>query len=1070
MAKNKIEIDVKVDDKGTTKKVALESKKAAKALDETGKSARTADRNLKGAAQASANGTKNFSKMAQGMGGLVAVYATAAAQIFAITAAFNALEKAANFRVVTESQIAFASSTGIGLRSLTSNIKEATGGLLGFEAASQAAAIGAASGLSVTQIEDLAEGAKNVSLILGRDVTDSFNRLIRGVTKAEPELLDELGITLRLADATEKYAGSLGKTAKQLSLYERSQAVALEVQTQLDEKYATTANSVELQANSITKLGVEFEKVLNPLKEFTAFIAEPTAEFLGNNIKALTVAFALLAVPIVKALIPGLEDWATTAQNSATQAATAIKEAKAEIEALKQAQVELNQAGVSPESAAQKALSGINAKKGTGIDLIQKGQFEKLTKRQISALRVAAEKGTGAVTKMSKTMARQYIAALREMEGKSSTTSQKLKTDFDRTKTSIVLNIKTIGAQWNLTMAKMKQVGAATSKYLNKVMRFAGILGVVVLIKDVLVGIAQALGLGTQAKDVLELAEELESVSDKLKDVQKEYSKFAEIQTKFYDKSKNLLPTFEQLGAIGDYIGGNSRALKEALDLQNRYNDMLEQTAAQTENIQNLRKEVANAQLPGEARRARTKLRTALNEGDRSDEFDVSRGEGFFNQVDPSKKLAEAQEEVKATALAMAAGLRAARIETQVGGNRFLELIDILAQTGTLTPKNQKEFEALSESLVGTGAAAKLAKQEYTDLTRLFTQKVTSITQFSTSVTNQIERTEDLIRELAKTKTAEAEEYTEELNEQLIVLNKIRDLEIQKKLDDERIARDTARFAVRSLGGTNIATPSGMMEERKLAANYASASAAEAEARRRLEIAMAPPEGTAVDAKQVELLTMEVEKLEAASKLAFAQFDDGSRILSTLAQSFETSMTSAIEGLITGTKTLKEAFADMAKSILSAIAQLITKMLVFRLLSSFLPGLFPAASAGASAATSSASLAPTFRMGGIAEPPAYASGGIARGSTAGYPAVLHGTEAVVPLPNNRSIPVDLKGAGQQNNVTVNVSVDSNGNAQQNSQSNGQQGENLGNAIAVAVQKELQNQKRSGGILSPYGAA
>ena len=30
--------------------------------------------------------------------------------------------------------------------------------------------------------------------------------------------------------------------------------------------------------------------------------------------------------------------------------------------------------------------------------------------------------------------------------------------------------------------------------------------------------------------------------------------------------------------------------------------------------------------------------------------------------------------------------------------------------------------------------------------------------------------------------------------------------------------------------------------------------------------------------------------------------------------------------------------------------------------------------------------------------------------------------------------------------------------------------NLGNAIAAAVQRELQNQKRSGGILNPYGAA
>lgn len=41
--------------------------------------------------------------------------------------------------------------------------------------------------------------------------------------------------------------------------------------------------------------------------------------------------------------------------------------------------------------------------------------------------------------------------------------------------------------------------------------------------------------------------------------------------------------------------------------------------------------------------------------------------------------------------------------------------------------------------------------------------------------------------------------------------------------------------------------------------------------------------------------------------------------------------------------------------------------------------------------------------------PAYASGGIASGPLEGYQAMLHGTEAVVPLPNGRSIPVEIAG-------------------------------------------------------------
>ena len=76
MAKNKVMIDVVVDDKGTTKRVAVSAKKLGIELDKTGNSARNADRQLKGTAQTSANTTKNFSKMTQGIaGGIVPAYA-----------------------------------------------------------------------------------------------------------------------------------------------------------------------------------------------------------------------------------------------------------------------------------------------------------------------------------------------------------------------------------------------------------------------------------------------------------------------------------------------------------------------------------------------------------------------------------------------------------------------------------------------------------------------------------------------------------------------------------------------------------------------------------------------------------------------------------------------------------------------------------------------------------------------------------------------------------------------------------------------------------------------------------
>jgi len=151
----------------------------------------------------------------------------------------------------------------------------------------------------------------------------------------------------------------------------------------------------------------------------------------------------------------------------------------------------------------------------------------------------------------------------------------------------------------------------------------------------------------------------------------------------------------------------------------------------------------------------------------------------------------------------------------------------------------------------------------------------------------------------------------------------------------------------------------------------------------------------------------------------------------------------------------------MARSILADISKMISRMLAMQIISSLF-GNTPIGNF----------LGVQGKTGGIMTPqgkaPGYSTGGIARGPGAGYPAILHGTEAVVPLPNGKSIPVEMKSGGQtQNNVVVNISTDGRTNTEG---STGPDMDKLGSAVAKAVQTELQNQKRSGGILNPYGVA
>ena len=350
MAKNDVIITLKVDDKGNIKQVGQKAEKAGKQVDKLGKSATNADRNMKGLSQQSSNSSKNFSKMAQGMsGGLVPAYATLAAQIFAVTAAFRFLQQAANFRVLIEGQKEFAAETGVAYNSIAKSMQLATEGQITFADASQAAAIGMASGLTPDQLNRLAGAAKNVSIALGRDVTDSFNRLIRGTTKAEPELLDELGIILRLEEATKKYAASIGKTKETLTIFEKSQAVTNEVLEQAESKFGAIGDNIPV--NALNTFAKAFDDVLNILYTFVGPIAESLATFFSKNLVAFMGALTAFAIPIVKLILPSFDAWSAAAAENAIVQRGVHEQLKGDLRTYRS---ELQQTATAEQAMAQK--------------------------------------------------------------------------------------------------------------------------------------------------------------------------------------------------------------------------------------------------------------------------------------------------------------------------------------------------------------------------------------------------------------------------------------------------------------------------------------------------------------------------------------------------------------------------------------------------------------------------------------------------------------------------------------------------------------------------------------------
>ena len=122
------EITFRVTDDGTLKMVGQKAEKTAKSMDKLGGASQATDRRIKGVTQQSSNASKNFSKQAQTMqGGIVAVYATIAARVFAVSAAFQFMKEAFETRNLIEGQLAFGAATGVAYGTMTEGIIKASG-------------------------------------------------------------------------------------------------------------------------------------------------------------------------------------------------------------------------------------------------------------------------------------------------------------------------------------------------------------------------------------------------------------------------------------------------------------------------------------------------------------------------------------------------------------------------------------------------------------------------------------------------------------------------------------------------------------------------------------------------------------------------------------------------------------------------------------------------------------------------------------------------------------------------------------------------------------------------------
>ena len=234
--------------------------------------------------QASASAGRSFSAQANGLGGLVGVYAAAAANVFAITAAFDALGRAAQAEQIVRGTKLLALEIGQSGASILDSVQKITQSQLTLAESSQNINIALSAGFNSDQIEQLSEVSLKASRALGRNLTDAFQRVVRGASKLEPELLDELGIFTRIDPAVEAYASKLNIAASSLTNYEKRQAFVNAVIEEGQKKFSAIDTTIGSSQKTFEQLRVSLVELATEFGILVANGLAPVAEFFKNNI------------------------------------------------------------------------------------------------------------------------------------------------------------------------------------------------------------------------------------------------------------------------------------------------------------------------------------------------------------------------------------------------------------------------------------------------------------------------------------------------------------------------------------------------------------------------------------------------------------------------------------------------------------------------------------------------------------------------------------------------------------------------------------------------------------------
>lgn len=276
MAANKdLKWSLKAEDKAsaTYKKVAKEQEKLNGKLEKTQKEADKL--------------TAKTGGMEKSFGGLGKTLVTVGTAMAAFKVAADSVKLAASFQSLEESYSRMTQQAGINGDLLLSKLQQVSAGTVSNNnlilASNRAMALGV--GKDMDTVTKLMEIARLKGRALGLDTTQAFSDIVTGIGRGSPLILDNLGITIKLGEAQDKYAKSLGKTAAQLTDTEKKNALLFAVLEEgnkelenAGELTVTVAERMQQLTARIENLKIAVGQVLLPAVMFALGVMEKLAD------------------------------------------------------------------------------------------------------------------------------------------------------------------------------------------------------------------------------------------------------------------------------------------------------------------------------------------------------------------------------------------------------------------------------------------------------------------------------------------------------------------------------------------------------------------------------------------------------------------------------------------------------------------------------------------------------------------------------------------------------------------------------------------------------------------------